>query len=186
MKSTKIDLSLKFGIIILASVGAIISWSNYVYGQGLSSNDNSVASDLSTDLQLPSNSDSLSTEFMSNLNITNFSKFDSSNNFEFPQFYFPDVNGTYIDSDIGYQIDIPKDWKGKEIKFMMNMVFATPYEINLEDIEEPGTIITIFGLDKEYFDMLTDLTRLQSFEEGAKEDLAVEDKQEFLQDSDSR
>lgn len=124
---------------------------------------------------------------MSNLqNFTNLSKFDSSTDFEMPQFYFPDVNGTYIDSDIGYQIDLPKGWKGKEMNFMMNMVFASPEEINLEEIEEPGTIMTISGLDKEYFDMLADLTQSQSFGEGSNEELAgIEDDEQFLQDSDS-
>lgn len=84
-----------------------------------------------------------------------------------PQFYFPNINGTYIDSDKGYQIDLPKDWKGKEIKFMVNMVVVSPEEINLEEVEESGTIMTISGLDKEYFDMLSDLTRLQNGEEGS-------------------
>jgi hypothetical protein len=55
---------------------------------------------------------------------------------------------------------------------MMNMVFVTPEVINLEDMEEPGTFITIFGLDKEYFDMITDLTQLTSFDEEAKEELS--------------
>jgi hypothetical protein len=55
---------------------------------------------------------------------------------------------------------------------MMNMVFVAPEEINLEDMEEPGTFITIFGLDKEYFDMITDLTQLTSFDEEAKEELS--------------
>ena len=83
-----------------------------------------------------------------------------------------------MDSDIGYQIDLPKDWKGKESKFIMNMVFASPEEINLEDIEEPGTFIILFGLDKEYFDMLTDLTQLPSFQEDSNDE-------QLLQDSDS-
>lgn len=188
MNSRKFHLNLKYGItILLALVVVIISGSNYVYGQGLSSNDNSMVSDLEPNFELPSDSDSLSTEFMSNLqNFTNLSKFDSSTDFEMPQFYFPDVNGTYIDSDIGYQIDLPKGWKGKEMNFMMNMVFASPEEINLEEIEEPGTIMTISGLDKEYFDMLADLTQSQSFGEGSNEELAgIEDDEQFLQDSDS-
>jgi hypothetical protein len=187
LESTKLHLSLEYGIIILASMEAIISWSNFVYGQDLSNSDNSIFSDLEPDFELPSDSDSLSTEFMSNQNLTNFSNFDSSSDFEFPQLYFPDVNGTYIDSDIGYKIDLPKDWKGKEINFMINMVFATPHEFNLEEIEEPGTIITISGLDKEYFDMITDLNQLLSFKGGSNEELAagIEDDEQFLQESDS-
>jgi hypothetical protein len=100
LESTKLHLSLEYGIIILASMEAIISWSNFVYGQDLSNSDNSIFSDLEPDFELPSDSDSFSAEFMSHQNLTNFSNFDSSSDFEFPQLYFPDVNGTYIDSDI--------------------------------------------------------------------------------------
>jgi hypothetical protein len=186
LESTKLHLSLEYGIIILASMGAIISWSNFVYGQDLSNSDNSMFSDLEPNFELPSNSDSLSTEFMSDQTFTNFSNFNSSNDFEFPQFYSLDVNGTYIDSDIEYKIDLPKDWRGKEINFMINMVFATPHEINLEEIEEPGTIITISGLDKEYFDMMTDLNQLQRFKGGSNEELAAENNEEEpFQDTDS-
>lgn len=47
---------------------------------------------------------------------------------------------------------------------MMKTVFAAPKEINLEDIGESETFITISVLDQEYLDMLTDLTQLPSFE----------------------
>ena len=57
---------------------------------------------------------------------------------------------------------------------MVNMVFASTEEINLEEIEEPGTIMTISGLDKEYFDMLSDLTQLQNVEEGSNKELSAE------------
>jgi hypothetical protein len=188
--NSKLYLRIKFVIVILASVVAIISGTNYVYGQAQSTNDTSLVSEMPPNFELPSssNSDSYFSEFMSEQNFTNFSNFDSSADYEMPQIYFPDVNGTYINSDIGYQIDLPKGWKGKEMNFMMNMVFATPHEINLEEIEEPGTIITISGLDKKYFDMITDLNQLLSFKEGSNEGLAAgieEDDEQFLQDSDS-
>ena len=93
----------------------------------------------------------LFSEIMSGQNFSNSSEFDNLTDFAMPNMFFQDVNGTDMDSDIGYQIDLPKDWKGKESKFIMNMVFASPEEINLEDIEEPGTFIILFGLDKEYF-----------------------------------
>ena len=115
---------------------------------------------------------------MSGQNFSNSSEFDNLTDFAMPNMFFQEVNGTYMDSDRGYQIDLPKDWKGKESKFIMNMVFASPEEINLEDIEEPGTFIILFGLDKEYFDMLTDLTQLPSFQEDSNDE-------QLLQDSDS-
>lgn len=190
--NSKLYLSIKFVIVILASVVAIISGTNYVYGQAQSTNDTSLGSEMPPDFELPSssstNSDLYFSEFMSEQNFTNFSNFDSSADYEMPQIYFPDVNGTYINSDIGYQIDLPKGWKGKAMNFMMNMVFATPHEINLEEIEEPGTMMTISGINKKSFDMLTYLTQLPSVEEGSKEELAAgikENDEQFLQDSDS-
>ena len=181
---SKLQIHIKFVIIILTSIVAIISGTHYVYGQAQSNNASEISS---PNFEIPSDYDSSFSEFMSGQNFTNFSEFDNLTDFAMPNLFFQDVNGTYMDSDIGYQIHLPKDWKGKESKFMMNMVFASPEEINLEDIEEPGTFIILFGLDKEYFDMLTDLTQLPSFEEGSNDELGagIEDDKHFLQDNDS-
>lgn len=179
--NSRLYLRIKFVIVILATLIAIISGTNYVSGQAQSVTDNTWVSETSPNFELSSNSNSYFSEFMSEQNFTNFSEFNNLTDFAMPNFFFRDVNGTYIDSDIGYQIDLPKDWKGKESKFMMNMVFVAPEEINLEDIEEPGTFIIIFGLDKEYFDMITDLTQLPSFDEEAKEELSG-NKDESVQD----
>lgn len=186
--NSKLHLHIKFVIVILASVVAIISGTNYVYGQSQSTNDTSSGSEMSPpNFELPSsstNSDSYFSEFMSEQNFTNFSEFNNMTESAMPNLFSHDVIGTYIDSDIGYQIDLPKDWKGKEINFMMNMVFAAPQEINIEDIEQPGTFITIFGLDKNYVDMLTDLTQLPIFDEEAKE-VTGNEKESSFQDTDS-
>jgi hypothetical protein len=136
---------------------------------------------------LPSSSSSSSSssnlpppEFFSDLNFSEFSNFSdfelpsssspltpTDDGFESFEFYFPDIKGTYTNSDIGYQVDLPKDWKGKEIKFLNNMVFAAPQEINLEKFEEPRTLIIISGIDQRYLDMITDFTKqLPTFEEG--------------------
>lgn len=173
---SKLLIHIKFVIIILTSIVAIISGTHYVYGQAQSSNASEISS--SPNFEIPSDYDSSFSEIMSGQNFSNSSEFDNLTDFAMPNMFFQDVNGTYMDSDIGYQIDLPKDWKGKESKFIMNMVFASPEEINLEDIEEPGTFIILFGLDKEYFDMLTDLTQLPSFQEGSNDE-------QLLQDSDS-
>ena len=173
---SKLLIHIKFVIIILTSIVAIISGTHYVYGQAQSGNASEISS--SHNFEIPSDYDSSFSKFMSGQNFSNSSEFDNLTDFAMPNMFFQDVNGTYMDSDIGYQIDLPKDWKGKESKFIMNMVFASPEEINLEDIEEPGTFIILFGLDKEYFDMLTDLTQLPSFQEGSNDE-------QLLQDSDS-
>lgn len=173
---SKLLIHIKFVIIILTSIVAIISGTHYVYGQAQSSNVSEISS--SPNFEIPSDYDSSFSEIMSGQNFSNSSEFDNLTDFAMPNMFFQEVNGTYMDSDREYQIDLPKDWKGKESKFIMNMVFASPEEINLEDIEEPGTFIILFGLDKEYFDMLTDLTQLPSFQEDSNDE-------QLLQDSDS-
>ena len=72
---------------------------------------------------------------------------------EFPELNIPDVNGTYINSDIGLQVDLPKDSKGKDISFM-DMVIAAPQEVDLEATEEPGTAMIIQVISKEMFNEL--------------------------------
>jgi hypothetical protein len=160
-------------------------------GQDLSSNDNSsLVPELPPNFEIPSEFDSFSStppsDFFSDQNFSdlNFSDFEAplpttTDDFESPEIYFPDVKGTYINSDVGFQVDLPKDWKGKEIKFLNNIFFAAPQEINLEKLEEPGTLMIISGIDQKYVDMLTDLTKqLPTFEEegegggpgGAEED----------------
>jgi hypothetical protein len=165
-------------LIFLASLAGtvIIPLSNYyAYGQGLSSNDNSKVPELPPNFEMPSEFDSFPStppaDFFSDLNFSDFSDFETplttTDDFDSPEIYFPDVKGTYTNSDIGFQVDLPKDWKGKEIKFLNNMVFAAPQEINLDKLEEPGTLMIISGIDQKYVDMLTDFTKqFPTFEGG--------------------
>ena len=66
----------------------------------------------------------------------------------------PDVNGTYVNRNVGFQIDLPKDWSGKEITFLMDMVVAAPPGVEIESMEAEGTAMIIQVLDKEAFDKL--------------------------------
>ncbi len=68
-----------------------------------------------------------------------------------------EVNGTYMNPNIGFQIDLPTGWKGVEINFLINSVFAAPGETNfLESLafQQPATFMTIMGIDQESFNML--------------------------------
>jgi hypothetical protein len=68
-----------------------------------------------------------------------------------------EVNGTYVNPNIGFQIDLPTGWKGTEINFLINSVIAVPGETNLLEpiaIQEPATFMTILGIDQEGFNML--------------------------------
>lgn len=70
----------------------------------------------------------------------------------------PDINGTYANPNVGLQVDLPKDWNGKEITFLLDMVVAAPPGIEIESIDEPGTAMIIQVLDREAFD---ELARMQ-------------------------
>jgi hypothetical protein len=77
--------------------------------------------------------------------------------------FMTEVNGTYMNPDIGFQIDLPAGWKGIEINFLINSVFAVPGETNLdlleegEDFQEPATFMTIQGIDQGSFNELESL-----------------------------
>jgi hypothetical protein len=170
-------LLISFIIIFLEILSAaIIPLPNYYgYGQSLQSNDNSMIPELPPEVDIPSEFGSLPSsspppDFFSDLNFSKFPDFEipplTTDDVESPERNFPEIKGTYTNSDIGFQVDLPKDWKGKEIKFLMNMVFAAPQEINLEKFEEPQNLIIISGIDQKILDTLTDFTKqLSTFKE---------------------
>jgi hypothetical protein len=115
-----------------------------------------------------------SSGLMSDLNFSEFSEFNNSAQSEdFSSFFssfMTDVNGTYTNPHIGFQIDLPTGWKGKEINFLINSVFAAPGEINLlelegEDFQEPAAFMTILGIDEGTFDMIEGFSELPALEE---------------------
>jgi hypothetical protein len=99
------------------------------------------------------------------LNFSEFPEFDDFSQSEdfasLPSSFMTEVNGTYTNPNIGFQIDLPTGWKGIEINFLVNSVFAVPGETNLEllieqgtDSQEPATFMTIVGIDQQSFTML--------------------------------
>jgi hypothetical protein len=103
------------------------------------------------------------------LNFSEFPEFDDFSQsqdlaFPFPSSIMTDINGTYVNPNIGFRIDLPVGWKGVEINFLINSVFAVPGETNLEllkegegageDVQEPATFMTIMGIDQESFNTL--------------------------------
>ena len=127
------------------------------------------------------------TAIMSNLNFSEFSELNNSaQSEEFASLFssfMTDVNGTYTNPDIGFQMDLPTGWKGKEINFLINTVFAAPGEINLElegeDFQEPAVFMTILGIDEGTFDMIEGFSELSALEEGG-----VGEEETLLQGSD--
>jgi len=128
------------------------------------------------------------TTIMSNLNFSEFPELNNSTQSEefaslFSSF-MTDVNGTYTNPDIGFQIDLPTGWKGKEINFLIKSVFAAPGEINLlelegEDFQDLATFMTILGIDEGTFNMIEEFSKLPALEEGG-----VGEEETLLQGSD--
>jgi hypothetical protein len=101
-------------------------------------------------------------------NFSEFSEFDeefsqSEDLSSFFSSFMTEVNGTYMNPDIGFQIDLPTGWKGIEINFPINSVFAAPGGTNLElleereDFQEPATFMIIQGIDQDSFNELESL-----------------------------
>jgi hypothetical protein len=121
------------------------------------------------------------------LNFSEFPEFDDfsqSEDFASPSppssSFMTEVNGTYTNPNIGFQIDLPTGWKGVEINFLINSVFAVPGETNLELLtqqgaggggeafQEPATFMTIVGIDQESFNMLESIvSQLPALGQGA-------------------
>jgi hypothetical protein len=125
---------------------------------------------------------------MSNLNFSEFPELNNSTQSEefaslFSSF-MTDVNGTYTNPDIGFQIDLPTGWKGKEINFLIKSVFAAPGEINPlelegEDFQDLATFMTILGIDEETFNTIEGFSKLPALGEGG-----VGEEETLLQGSD--
>jgi hypothetical protein len=78
----------------------------------------------------------------------------------------PEVRGTYKNDIIGFQVDLPAGWSGKELKFIVNTVIASPKGNQSEsDVLRPNTIMTISGIDA------ASLQRLANFTNNARQDL---------------
>ena len=128
------------------------------------------------------------TTIMSNLNFSEFPELNNSTQSEefaslFSSF-MTDVNGTYTNPDIGFQIDLPTGWKGKEINFLIKSVFAAPREINLLELEGEGfqdlaTFMTILGIDEGTFNTIEGFSKLPALGEGG-----VGEEETLLQGSD--
>jgi hypothetical protein len=76
-----------------------------------------------------------------------------------------DVNGTYMNPNIGFQIDLPTGWSGKEINLLVYSVIAAPGDTNLLEqlaLEEPSTYISIMGIDQEGINILENVSELVS------------------------
>jgi hypothetical protein len=105
-------------------------------------------------------------------NSSGFPEFDEFSQSEdlssFFSSFMTEVNGTYMNPNIGFQIDLPADWKGIELNFEINSVFAVPGETNLELLREgggegvqaPATFMTILGIDQEGFNWLESISQL--------------------------
>ena len=108
-------------------------------------------------------SDLQALDSLPNLNLSELSNFDLPSNglptSNTPSSLIPDIVGTYSSPDYGFQIDLPKDWKGKEIKFLANMVFAAPPDVDLSRFEVPGTFMIITSMTKETLEKLASITK---------------------------
>jgi hypothetical protein len=127
------------------------------YGFKPSNDINSLSPDLSEGNLIPS-----SPPPTSNLNISELPSFDLPSFDTSPMdrsSLMPDVIGMYSNPDIGFQLDLPKDWKGKEIKFLVNTVFAAPPEVDLSELQVPGTFMIISGINQDAIDKLTSIVR---------------------------
>lgn len=143
--------------IVLAGCSITLFFLYEAYAFKPSNDINSLSPDLSE-----GNSIHSSLPPTSNLNISELPSFDLPSLDTSPIGHtslMPDVIGMYSNPDIGFQLDLPKDWKGKEIKFLVNSVFAAPPGVDLSELQVPGTFMIISGINQDAIDKLTSIVQ---------------------------
>lgn len=89
--------------------------------------------------------------------IESSSSLPAQQNVSISEISVSEINGTYMNPNIGFQIDLPTGWKGLEINFLINSVIAAPGDTNLLEslvFQEPSNYMTILGIDQEGFNRL--------------------------------
>jgi hypothetical protein len=85
--------------------------------------------------------------------------------------FMTEVNGTYMNPNIGFQINLPAGWKGIEFNYEITSVFAVPGETNLgllgeggeggeDDVQEPAVFMNIMGIDQDGFSWFESMSQL--------------------------
>ena len=92
--------------------------------------------------------------------------------------FITEVNGTYMNPNIGFQINLPAGWKGIEFNYEITSVFSVPGETNLglleggglgeeEDVQEPAVFMNIMGIDQEGFSWFESMSQPPALAGGA-------------------
>ena len=95
-----------------------------------------------------------------------------------------EVNGTSMNPNIGFQINLPAGWKGIEFNYEITAVFAVPGdETSLgllgegglgeeeEDVQAPAAFMNILGIDQEGFSWFESISQLPALGGGAAGDV---------------
>jgi hypothetical protein len=97
--------------------------------------------------------------------------------------FMTEVNGTYMNPNIGFQINLPAGWKGIEFNYEITAVFAVPGdETSLgllgegglgeeEDVQAPAAFMNILGIDQEGFSWFESISQLPALGGGAAGDV---------------
>jgi hypothetical protein len=89
------------------------------------------------------------------LNIT-----DANSSYSGASSLASEVSGTYKNDIVGFQVDLPPGWSGKELKFLVNTVIASPKNYQSESgVLRPDTVMTISGIDSAALQKLADFAK---------------------------
>jgi hypothetical protein len=83
---------------------------------------------------------------------------DSDISSGFPSFSFdiPDVSGTFINNDTGFEITFPSNWTGKQITLLHDMVMVSPDGIDMEALQEPETVMMVNTINEEIYNQISE------------------------------
>jgi hypothetical protein len=148
-------------LVLVCFAAATIPMSSYANREAPQINDNNMIHRIALGSESSPGSDSFSpSELASAFNSSGLSELGSTQSGgSIFSSLMTDVNGTYANPDIGFQIDLPKDWKGQEMKFLVNTVLVSPEGINFTDFKQPKTFMTIIGINQETLNKITNITK---------------------------
>jgi hypothetical protein len=91
------------------------------------------------------------------LNISSFySQTNDSETSSSFSFDIPDVSGTFVNNDTGFEITFPSNWTGKQITLLHDMVMVSPDGIDIQAVEEPETAMMVNTINEEIYNQISE------------------------------
>jgi hypothetical protein len=98
---------------------------------------------------------------------------DTSSGFSSFSFDIPDVSGTFVNNDTGFEITFPSNWTGKQITLLHDMVMVSPEGFDMEALQEPETVMMVNTINEEIYNQISESLNFNAENASSEEDSSV-------------